>query len=300
MSLRLVYVRPDALGPWVEQLQALERDISYPIDDGRDRFVISHGGAYHPFFSTMGEAHFLLALEGERVIGCVAGVRKPVQTPRGEVMGVYLGDLKVHPDWRGRRVPARMMARALAISLGDWGALHWRFAFGAAMRGDRGDVMRAAKGLNVLRLGSTFATLDMYFAAPAALAALEVSGAPATPRTPGLDLSPAVQADVLSTTGLKDFVLRSTGRPWTLVHLPRGPAGWGESHAAYLRRAGEQLVQQGAPGPACFALDRRLTAERHFLESRDLRPGAVCTIYGLATTRGLRGAAWAHLATSEI
>ncbi|MDP1828873.1 MAG: GNAT family N-acetyltransferase [Archangium sp.] len=300
MSVRLLHVRPGELAPWVEQLAALERDISYPIDDGRDRFVISHGAAYHPFFSALGEAHFLLALEGDRVIGCVAGVRKPVQAPRGEVAAVYLGDLKVHADWRGRRVPARMMAKALAISLGDWSALHWRFAFGAAMRGDRGDVMRSVKGANVMRLGSSFATLDMYFASPATLAGLDVSGAPATPKSPGLDLSPAEQRDVVSTSGSKDFVLRSTGKPWTLVHLPRGPAGWGESHAAYLRRGGEQLVKDGAPGPACFAIDRRLTAERGFLKARGLEPGAVCTVYALATTTKVRGATWVHLATSEI
>jgi hypothetical protein len=298
VSLRLLHVRPDEVAPWVEQLAALERDITYPLDDGRDRFAISHGPAYHPFFSALGEAHFLLALEGERVIGCVAGVRKPVQTPRGEVAAVYLGDLKVHADWRGRRVPARMMAKALAISLGDWSDLHWRFAFGAAMRGDRGDVMRSVKGANVMRLGSTFATLDLYFTAPAVLAALNPNGAPATPTAPGLDLSPAEQRDVVSTAGRKDFVLRSSGKPWTLVHLPRGPAGWGESHAAYLRRGGALLA--GEPGPACFAIDRRLTAEREFLGSRGLTPGAVCTVYALATTTKVRSAAWVHLATSEI
>lgn len=299
MRLRLLHVRPDELAPWVEQLGALERDITYPIDDGADRFAISHGAAYHPFFSALGEAHFLLALDQDRVIGCVAGVRKPVQAPGGEVPAVYLGDLKVHPDWRGRRVPARMLARALAISLGEWGSLHWRFAFGAAMRGARGDVMRSAKGGNVMRLASTLATLDMYFAPPATLASLDLGGAPPTPRTPGLDLSPAEQRDVVSSTaGRKDFVLRSTGKPWTLVHLPRGPSGWGESHAAYLRRGGAQLA--GQPGPACFAIDRRLTAEREFLASRGLTPGAVCTVYALSTTRKVRGAAWVHLATSEI
>jgi GNAT superfamily N-acetyltransferase len=300
MSLRLVHLGPEALSPWVEQLRALERDVEYPVADGKDRFVLSHGEAYHPFFSGMGEAHFLLALEGDRVVGCLVGVRKPVETPRGPVMGAYLGDLKVHPAWRGRGVPARLLAKALALSLGDWGALHWRFAFGAAMRGARGDVMRAAKGVNLMRLGRPFATLELYFVAPRALAELDVSGAPPSPRTPGLDLSPAVRGDVVSTAGAKDFVLRSTGQPWPLVHLPRGPAGWGESHAAYLQRGGAALLQQGAHGPACFGLDRRLVREREFLASRGLEPGAVCTVYALSTTPRTFGAAWTHLATSEI
>lgn len=300
MSLRLLHLRPDELAPWVERLRALERDISYPLDDGRDRFVVSHGAAYHPFFSSLGDAHFLLALDGERLVGCLAGVRKPVHAPGGEVPAAYLGDLKVHRDWRGRGLPARLLARALALSLRDWSRLHWRFAFGAAMRGANGDVMRAARGVNLMKLGRPHATLDLYFVAPRALAALDVRGAPATPSAPGLDLSPAATRDVVSTLGTKDFVLQSTGRPWPLVHLPRGPAGWGDSHAAYLRRGGEALLREHAPGPACFGLDQRLGAERAFLAARGLQPGAVCTVYALATTPRARGARWVHLATSEI
>ncbi len=296
MSVRVVHLGPEGLAPYVSQLQALERDISYPLD--ADRFVLSHGGAYHPFFSALGEAHFFLALEGEQVVGCVVGVRKPVSTPRGEVMSAYLADLKVHRAWRGRRVPARLLATALLTSVRSWSALHWRFAFGAAMRGERGDVMRSARGLSLLRLGRPFALLDVYFASPSQLATLDVRGAPQTNAAGGLDLSVAVQADVVSTSGAKDFVLQSTGKPWPLVHLPRGPGGWGDSHAAYLRRGGEQVGN--APGPVCFALDRRLQAEREFLASRGLLPGAVTTIYSFSTSRKTNGHTWTHLATSEI
>ncbi len=298
MSLRLLHCRPDELAPWVPQLQALERDISYPLAE--DRFVIAHGGAYHPFFSALGEAHFLLALDGDRVVGCLAGVRKAVSTPRGPLMGAYLGDLKVHRDWRGQGVPARLYARALTLSVRDWGALHWRFAFGAAMRGDRGDVMRSARGMSLLKLGRPQARLDVYFVPPAQLAALELSGAPPPPGAPGLDLSPAAEVDTFSTAGTKDFVLVSTGQPWRLVHLPRGPRGWGASHAAYLRCAGAQLAGSADGALACFALDQRLGAERAFLAARGLTPGGLATVYALSTSTRPRGAAWTHLATSEI
>ncbi|MBX7100092.1 MAG: GNAT family N-acetyltransferase [Myxococcaceae bacterium] len=300
MSVRLLYLRPDGLGPYLGQLAALERDISYPIADGKDRFVISHGAEYHPFFSGLGEAHFLLALHGDEVIGCVAGARRRVLTPGGAVMGGYVGDLKLRRDWRGKGVPARILSHALALSLRRWRELHWRFAFGAAMRGDRGDVMRAAKGANVMKLSHAHARLDLYFVPPEQLAALDVTRAPATPASKGMDLSPDTRDDVVSTAGRKDFVLQSTGKPWTLVHLPRGPSGWGSSHAAYLRRGGERLVREGAPGPVCFGLDQRLTAERAFLGAQGLTPGAVATVYALSTTTKSWGAAWTHLATSEI
>jgi GNAT superfamily N-acetyltransferase len=328
--MRLLHVRPDELQPWVPQLQTLERDISYPVGTS-DRFVISHGDAYHPFFSSLGDAHFLLALDGDTVVGCLAGVRKEVLTPRGPLMGAYLGDLKVTRAWRGRGVAARLYARALTLSLQRWGALHWRFAFGAAMRGERGDVMRSAKGFHVMKLGRPFALLDVYFAQPEVLAGLDVRGAPEPPRTPGLDLSPRATSDVFSTVGKKDFVLESTGAPWKLVHLPRGPSGWGASHAGYVRRAGAALLHRsvdeisvgltsarrscapvsttashqptsgsGDDVLACFSLDARLAHERDFLASRGVVPSAVATVYGFSTSRAVRGHDWVHLATSEI
>ncbi|MCA3012782.1 MAG: GNAT family N-acetyltransferase [Myxococcaceae bacterium] len=298
--MRVVHVTADALGPWVPQLRALEAGISYPIDDGRDRFELSHGGGYHGFFSKMGEAHFLLALEGDALLGCVAAVRKPVRVGGAEVPAVYLADLKVAPAARGRGVPARLLFRALSVWARSPRRLSWRFAFGAAMRGARGDVMRAAKGVTPMKLASAVARLHVYFERPEVLAALKVTGAPPPPAGAGLDLSPEASTEVVSTAGLKDFVLASTGAPWPLVHLPRGPSGWGASHAAALARGGRALVQQGAPGPACFALDDRLEAERHFLEAQGVRPGAVCTVYGLSMTRRMATVPWVHLATSDI
>ena len=41
-------------------VSALERGVTYPL--GHDRFAIDHGSAYHPFFSALGDARFLVAL----------------------------------------------------------------------------------------------------------------------------------------------------------------------------------------------------------------------------------------------
>jgi GNAT superfamily N-acetyltransferase len=273
-ALRHLHVRSAELSPWVEQLKALERDVWYPIDDGKDRFVLSHGDAYHPFFSAMGQAHFVLALAGDEVVGCVAAVRKKVRGPRGgEVAAAYLGDLKVARAWRGRGVPASLLFFALKTWSRAPFELSWRFAFGAAMRGAKGDVMRSARGVTPMKLGAAVAVLDVYFEPPARLAQLDVSTAPQLRLEGLLDLSPAEQREVVSTAGSKDYVLESSGKPWALLHLPRGPAGWGASHASYLQR---------------------------FLASQGVRPGAACTVYGLSTSFGTWNAAWVHLATSEI
>ena len=44
-DVRFVVPRPDTLGPYVERLRLLEREILYPIADGADHFFIDHGPA---------------------------------------------------------------------------------------------------------------------------------------------------------------------------------------------------------------------------------------------------------------
>ena len=173
----------------------------------------------------------------------------------------------------------------------------WRLAYFAAMRGDRGDVTRSMRWHNPARLLRPAAELRVYFVEPTALQALDPAGAPATPSSKGLDLSPDAP-DRVSTRGRKDLRLASTGAPWPLVHLARGPAGWGASHGAYLKRCG---AADWAPGElACFALDARLSREIEWLAAKGLHAGATCTIYALAWPGILRRARWFHLATSEV
>ena len=299
-SFAVLHLTPSQLAPWAPKLAALEREVPYPVDICSERFVLRHGPQYHEFFSSMGDAHFLLAVHGDELIGCIVAVLKPVRTPGGDVPAVYFGDLKVADAWRGRLVPARLMFTAVSEWARSPRRHAWRFAFGAAMRSAKGDVMRAARGPSLLRLGAPFATFDVYHVAPERLTALDTSVAPSTQTGAGVDLSPSVTQDVVSTCGSKDFVHESTGRRWPLVHLPTGPTAWGASHADYLVRSAKHLVASDEPGPACFALDRRLVAEREFLARRDISASATYTVYAFSTSHRTRRAAWAHLATCEI
>ena len=76
-------------------MRALEESIRYPIADGADHFFIDHGPRYHPFFSNLGEAFFLLALDGERCAGAAVGVRRVVDWCGRAVVSFYACDLKV-------------------------------------------------------------------------------------------------------------------------------------------------------------------------------------------------------------
>lgn len=307
MSVRFEIVESYELAPFVPSLRALEGGIQYPIDDGADAFTIDHGAHYHPFFSELGTARFLLALDGQQVIGVIAGVWRPVMLDGREVPAVYLADFKLAPSARGRGVAPRMLWYAVRELFADQRLRGWRLIYGAAMRGERGDVMRSVRGAHPGHLMDVQAPLDLYFVDLQRLAALEPAGSPACAHE-GLrvaDLSPEQRrAPWVTTAGRKDLRLVSGQGVWALAHLTRGPGQWGQSLGHYLRECGEALVVEQPAAQACFALDRRLQAPRRWLAAQGITPGAVCTVHAMQVRRpgapDLRACHAVHLATSTI
>jgi hypothetical protein len=301
MRLRFVHVTAEQIGPFVASLRELEASIQYPIADGADAFTIDHGSEYHPFFSRLGEAHFLLALRGDEVVGSIAGVLRTVSAGGREILSLYLCDLKLAAELRGRGTARRMLQRGLLEIIKHPQGRRVRLVYGAAMVGDRGDVMRSARGSNPLRLGQPLAQLQLYFVAPARLAELDGDG-PACPVGDRFNASTMPGPDMIETTGAKDLRLRSTGAPWPLVHLTRAPWDTEPSRTwwAWLRSCGERLSGRTDGAVACFALDRRLEGHHAWLAHAGISPGARCMMHGLALTRALRSTRVAHLATSDI
>lgn|GEM_PF-718999 len=310
MTPRFLFLRASEVGPYVEGMRAIERATEYPIADGADGFTIDHGAAYTPFFTGLGrDARFIVALEGDRVVGCVAGVARDVRVLGRDTYALYGADWKIARDRRGTGLSRRMMFWGFSLMFRQPELVTWRYAYIAAMRGERGDVMRATRGVHPARLSRRTARLAVYFVDPRRLAGLRPGDAPAPPREDeGVDLSYFVSGVVeppglVSTAGRKDLRLRSTGEPWPLVHLPLGPAYWRPTWGAYLRACGEALARaDGAGGEAlaCFAIDERLVSHTRWLAAQGIERGAACTVYALDLTLRARRAAWVHLATSEI
>lgn len=305
-ALRFVVVPPEGLAPYVEGLRALERAVTYPIDDGRDRFYIDHGAAYGAFYAGLGsKARFVLALDGDRPVGLLAGALKATWDARGRRQdAAYLGDLKLAPAWRGRGVMARLMWWGLRQVATNPDLRGWRVAFGAAMRGERGDLSRAATGSSPMRWMRPAARLSLWFTSVEALRALPAGG-PASPTSPGLLLSAPDAPPFTDTDGRKDLRLVSSGARWPLVHLPAPPTAWGpDGLSGWLRASGEALAAARPDATVCFALDERLTDATGWLVANGLPVGATATVYVWGwphrVAAFLRGAQWVHLATSEI
>jgi hypothetical protein len=296
--VNFLHLRPADLPPYHDGLRALERSIQYPIADGRDHFFIDHGARYATFFERMGQAHFLLALDGAEVIGHIAGIGKQAEGAGRRVPAVYGADFKVAPAWRGGRLAPRFFWAGLPQA---WSpdVPPWRIVYAAAMRGARGDVRRSFKPWSPLRLGRPAARLHVYFVPRAHLLMMEPAGCPRT-APGGLDLSPDALYDapgITSTAGCKDLILESTGKPWPLVHLPLGPRAWMPSLAHYLRRCAEAMSEGTT---ACFSLDERETGIADWLRGKEIHPGATCTVLMFRLPFTPKPEPWVHLATSEI
>ena len=305
MRERFVAVHWRDLGPYVESLRAMERAIEYPIEDGEDAFCIDHGSEYHPFFTTLGDAWFILGLEGDRVVANMVGIRRAAILRGERRSAIYLADMKVARDRRGGGLARRMVQWGFLKMLRDPAMRFWRYAYLAAMRGARGDVMRTVRGAHPGKLVLPAARLAVYFVAPEKLAALRVEGAPPAPsETTGIDLSARPRhlepPGLLSTAGRKDLRLRSTGAHWPLVHLPLGPGEWKPTWGAYLSECGKALVARSGSATACFGIDARLSDHIAWLSRQQIEPGATCTVYAFSLSLRSRGAKWLHLATSEI
>jgi hypothetical protein len=94
-------------------LAAFEQEFSYPLGP-LQRFRISHGEDYLPFFRAIGRPVLLAAEQHGKVTGVIARVDRGLEWRRegvGEVFAAhYLCDLKVAPAARGSRTLARLIA----------------------------------------------------------------------------------------------------------------------------------------------------------------------------------------------
>ena len=92
-----------------EGLQKLENIAEYPF--GTDFFKIDHGPSYFSFFERLGDPLFQIALVDDRIVACASGVIRAIPVGNRITKSWYLCDLKVHPDFRAQRIPAKLFRK---------------------------------------------------------------------------------------------------------------------------------------------------------------------------------------------
>ncbi len=96
-------------------LEEFEQSFLYPLGP-EQKFRISHGREYLPFFRAMGEVTLLVAEQAGQVLGTLVLVRRMVRirTVAGtqDEPAYYLCDLKLRKEWRRTPLLARMIGTA--------------------------------------------------------------------------------------------------------------------------------------------------------------------------------------------
>ena len=210
MGLHVRELHGDDFATYHAAVCALERGVTYPL--GNDRFAIDHGADYFAFFRRLGELAYFVALDGERVVAVCAAVLRTLPRSVGAAPEAawYLGDLKVHPDYRTQRIPWRMF-------LHGFPGKYARCQRGYAISMNPGDgspnpVVRLSTHFH-LAPASVATTLGIYSLSAEAMQRM----APLLERERG-------PLGYLSLGGIKDIVLESTHAPMPLLHVQFGPA----------------------------------------------------------------------------
>lgn len=191
---------------FLPQIQALEESAEYPLGD--DFFKIDHGSDYFKFFDRLGNLKYYVWLEGNQVAAVAAGILRKVPYRRGFRNAWYLCDLKVHKDFRGQRIPLRMLTRCLLPNY-FFGPRGYAISMNAS--GEKAN--RVARMLNHFRWAPIkyAVTLQLWSLTKAEM--LKVKPLIERHRGP---------VSYLSLAGVKDIVLQSTNRPMPLLHVQFG------------------------------------------------------------------------------
>ena len=187
----------------------LEEGTSYPL--GEDRFEIDHGEDYFAFFTRLGQLHYYVVLDGERVVAVAAAILRRVPPASREKPKTvwYLCDLKVHPEYRGRYIPVSIFAHAFP-------KLYPRCARGYAISMDANSERPNRVALMLKR----FRLAPMSIATQLGVISLDVKQMRA--------VEPVLREhfgniSYLSLGGKKDIILQSTRAPMPLLHVQFGP-----------------------------------------------------------------------------
>lgn len=206
MTLKVRSLAPEDWADWSQRVGAMEAGVTYPL--GEDRFSIDHGANYFAFFERLGEVHYDVVLDGARVVAVLARVLRTLELGGTPTSCWYLCDLKVHADYRGRRIPTLLAKHSFLRSYA-----RCRRGFALTMNPPAGAnrVVRLVQRLPIVPLDASTSveifSLDAEQMERAAPHVVQHRG----------------PFGYRSLRGVKDIVLESTGEPMPLLHVQFGP-----------------------------------------------------------------------------
>ena len=271
--MKTLLLRGPGRGAYQERIAALESLATYPIGD--DFFQLDHGPDYFAFFDRLGEVDYFVVREGQRVVGvCCAALRRVPDRLGGKLRRAwYACDLKVHPEFRGRRIPHRIA----------------NYAF---LR----DYLRCPRGYAITmnpvggpRANRVLKIADRWWNPTATPAQLEIYSleAEVMDRLRGKVEAERGPIRFLSLRGIKDVVLQSTGSPMPLLHVQ-----WGAAPP----EGPERLLAEPQPDHAHMFCAPEGSGLARFVAEAGVEPFATATVL----SHRMSSCDWSFVLTSEI
>ena len=208
-SLNIKELHNEEWNVFQSRIADLEKGTSYPL--GEDQFEIDHGKDYFAFFTRLGQLHYYVVLDGDRVVAVAAAILRNVpRASREEPKAVwYLCDLKVHPEYRGRYLPVSIFVHAFPklYPLSP-------HAYAISMDADGERPNRVALMLK------RFPLAPMSIATKLGIVSLD---AKRMRKVEPILREHFGRVSYLSLKGKKDIILQSTRAPMPLLHVQFGP-----------------------------------------------------------------------------
>jgi hypothetical protein len=187
-------------------LQELESVAVYPY--GSDSFRINHGSSYFSFFERLGEPLFHIALDGNKIVACAAGVLRKIPTSGGMLKSWYLCDLKVHPNYSDQRIPARLFRKGLFLNY-----LRGQRAYAVSMN-------PKDKPNRVVEITKRFPFFPITLVGEINIYGLNFEQMNLVSDQLSSEMG---SISYLSLSGKKDLIMRSTGASMKVLHVQHGP-----------------------------------------------------------------------------
>lgn len=263
--MKFSYLRLDQknIRHWESQLQKLEEAFTYPL--GEDSFTIDHGPNYLAFFRRIGSDSVYIATHNNGIVAVGAGVI----SHRHKAW--YLCDMKVHPGYRGNKIPRKLFTRYFFPNY-----LKCQRGYALTMEDSSGKlnpIFKIMQNLPWTPLKHGGRILFYYEDAETTRKAMDVLS------------SKRSNIHFFSLTGMKDLILKSNRQPLPILHME-----WGEC------LKGEGAYENPQPGKLhMWALDES-DSMVETLKDQGLCHKASGSIFH----HRMRGTDWSELRTSEL
>jgi len=298
MNLKYQIVREQQLGPFINDLRSIEKNIEYPLEDGTEGFYIDHGNHYSPFFTQQGyKTRFLIITKKDKVVGSIAGVWKRVSFKKKKYNALYASDLKIIPKYRNRGVVKNLLWYLFIRWPFTKEFQGWDFIYFCAMQKNNMGVESSFKGVHLGKLTRLNCLLNIYILEPQKLNNLDLNELQYYPKNE-INLSPNLRNDILWNEGKKNIVAVQDGSIMNLGHL--NPEIFHLKNKERLKESIKE-VSDRSNGKICFAVDRRNENIINVFEKSGVYTDTKCGVFSFSPfLKPMNRANTVSISTGEI